>query len=114
MYGLFKVCIPAHKTNKTNGFSERLIIADGIPDFWRDSVSVNYRKEDPISIISTMSRPTAQREFNGIDRVTGMLSVNHSIIGCQTGDWMNVDGNLMRVKMFKNGNVQLEIHSHIS
>lgn len=48
VYGLFKALSPAHKTNKTNGFSERLIIADCISDFWRDSVSVNYRKEDYI------------------------------------------------------------------
>jgi hypothetical protein len=44
VYGLFKALSPAHKTNKTNGFSERLIIANCISEFWRDSVSVNYRK----------------------------------------------------------------------
>jgi hypothetical protein len=27
---------------------------------------------------------------------------------------MNVDGNLMRVKMFKNGNVHFEIHPDVA
>ncbi|MCK2360065.1 DUF4942 domain-containing protein [Escherichia coli] len=114
VYGLFKALSPAHKTNKTNGFSERLIIADCISDFWRDSVSVNYRKEDYIDDLRVMLHFFAHKEFITINRTAEMLSAAYRANDCQTGDWMNVDGNLMRVKMFKNGNVHFEIHPDVA
>ncbi|CHL14518.1 YdiA [Salmonella enterica subsp. enterica serovar Typhi] len=114
VYGLFKALSPAHKTNKTNGFSERLIIANCISEFWRDSVSVNYRKEDYIDDLRVMLHFFAHKEFITINRTTEMLSAAYRANDCQTGDWMNVDGNLMRVKMFKNGNVHFEIHPDVA
>jgi hypothetical protein len=39
-----------------------------------------------------------------------MLSAAYRAHNCETGQWMNVDGNLMRVKIFKNGNAHFEIH----
>lgn len=114
VYGLFKALSPARKTNKTNGFSERLIIADCISDFWRDSVSVNYRKEDYIDDLRVMLHFFAHKEFITINRTAEMLSAAYRANDCQTGDWMNVDGNLMRVKMFKNGNVHFEIHPDVA
>ncbi|WP_171995784.1 DUF4942 domain-containing protein, partial [Salmonella enterica] len=113
VYGLFKALSPAHKTNKTNGFSERLIIANCISEFWRDSVSVNYRKEDYIDDLRVMLHFFAHKEFITINRTTEMLSAAYRANDFQTGDWMNVDGNLMRAKMFKNGNVHFEIHPEI-
>ncbi|EBC2960934.1 DUF4942 domain-containing protein [Salmonella enterica subsp. enterica serovar Oranienburg] len=114
VYGLFKALSPAHKTNKTNGFSERLIIANCISEFWRDSVSVNYRKEDYIDDLRVMLHFFAHKEFITINRTTEMLSAAYRANDCQTGDWMNVDGNMMRVKMFKNGNVHFEIHPDVA
>lgn len=114
VYGLFKALSPAHKTNKTNGFSERLIIANCISEFWRDSVSVNYRKEDYIDDLRVMLHFFAHKEFITINRTTEMLSAAYRANDCQTGGWMNVDGNLMRVKMFKNGNVHFEIHPDVA
>ncbi|WP_275183456.1 DUF4942 domain-containing protein [Citrobacter freundii] len=114
VYGLFKALSPAHKTNTTNGFSERLIIANCISEFWRDSVSVNYRKEDYIDDLRVMLHFFAHKEFITINRTTEMLSAAYRANDCQTGDWMNVDGNLMRVKMFKNGNVHFEIHPDVA
>ncbi|EDK9786301.1 DNA modification methylase [Salmonella enterica subsp. enterica serovar Give] len=114
VYGLFKALSPAHKTNKTNGFSERLIIANCISEFWRDSVSVNYLKEDYIDDLRVMLHFFAHKEFITINRTTEMLSAAYRANDCQTGDWMNVDGNLMRVKMFKNGNVHFEIHPDVA
>ncbi|EHP4289097.1 DUF4942 domain-containing protein [Salmonella enterica] len=114
VYGLFKALSPAHKTNKTNGFSERLIIANCISEFWRDSVSVNYHKEDYIDDLRVMLHFFAHKEFITINRTTEMLSAAYRANDCQTGDWMNVDGNLMRVKMFKNGNVHFEIHPDVA
>ncbi|EKL6053883.1 DUF4942 domain-containing protein [Escherichia coli] len=114
VYGLFKALSPAHKTNKTNGFSERLIIADCISDFWRDSVSVNYRKEDYIDDLRVLLHFFAHKEFITINRTAEVLSAAYRANDCQSGDWMNVDGNLMRVKMFKNGNVHFEIHPDVA
>ena len=114
VYGLFKALSPAHKTNKTNGFSERLIIASCVSEFWRDSVSVNYRKEDYIDDLRVMLHFFAHKEFITINRTTEMLSAAYRANDCQTGDWINVDGNLMRVKMFKNGNVHFEIHPDVA
>ena len=56
----------------------------------------------------------AHKEFITINRTTEMLSAAYRANDCQTGDWMNVDGNLMRVKMFKNGNVHFEIHPDVA
>ncbi|PQY28559.1 DUF4942 domain-containing protein [Cronobacter sakazakii] len=114
VYGLFKALSPAHKTNKTNGFSERLIIANCITDFWGDSVTVNYRKEDYIDDLRVMLHFFAHKEFISINRTTEMLSAAYRANDRQTGDWINVDGNLMRVKMFKNGNVHFEIHPDVA
>lgn len=114
VYGLFKALSPAHKTNKTNGFSERLIIANCISEFWRDSVRVNYRKEDYIDDLRVLLHFFAHKEFITINRTTEMLSAAYRANDCQTGDWMNVDGNLMRVKMFKNGNAHFEIHPDVA
>ncbi|MCW7012908.1 hypothetical protein NYV35_25725 [Escherichia coli] len=49
----------------------------------------------------------AHKEFITINALL-VLSAAYRANDCQTGDWMNVDGNLMRVKMFKNGNVHFE------
>lgn len=114
VYGLFKVLSPAHKTNKTNGFSERLIIANCITDFWRDSVSVNYKLEDYIDDLRVLLHFFAHKEFITINRSSQMLSLAYRANGCNTGEWVNVDGNLMRVKMFKNGNVHFEIHPDVA
>lgn len=114
VYGLFKALSPAHKTNKTNGFSERLIIANCITDFWGDSVTVNYRKEDYIDDLRVLLHFFAHKEFISINRTTEMLSAAYRANDRQTGDWINVDGNLMRVKMFKNGNVHFEIHPDVA
>ncbi|WBM72969.1 DUF4942 domain-containing protein (plasmid) [Buttiauxella sp. WJP83] len=114
VYGLFKALSPSHKTNKTYGFSERLIIANCITDFWNSSVSLNYRKEDYIDDLRVMLHFFAHKEFITISRTTEMFSAAYRANYCKTGDWLNVDGNLMRVKMFKNGNVHFEIHPDVA
>jgi hypothetical protein len=43
-----------------------------------------------------------------------MLSAAYRAHNCETGQWMNVDGNLMRVKIFKNGNAHFEIHPDVA
>lgn len=114
VYGIFQALSPAHKTNKTNGFSERLIIANCITDFWWNGVTLNHYKEDFIDDLRVMLHFFAHKEFITINRTTEMLSSAYLANERQTGEWLNVDGNLLRVKMFKNGNVHFEIHPDVA
>ena len=75
---------------------------------------MNYRKEDYIDDLRVLLHFFAHKEFITINRTAEVLSAAYRANDCQTGDWMNVDGNLMRVKMFKNGNVHFEIHPDVA
>ncbi|ELP0880771.1 TPA: DUF4942 domain-containing protein [Klebsiella pneumoniae] len=114
VYGLFKALSPTHKTNKTYGFSEKLIISYCVTDFWNSSVSLNYHKSDVIDDLRVMLHFFAHKEFITLNRCSEMLSAAYRAHGCETGKWMNVDGNLMRVKIFKNGNAHFEIHPDVA
>ncbi|HBL6736666.1 TPA: DUF4942 domain-containing protein [Klebsiella oxytoca] len=114
VYGLFKALSPTHKTNKTYGFSEKLIISYCVTDFWNSSVSLNYHKADVIDDLRVMLHFFAHKEFITLNRCTEMLSAAYRAHNCETGKWMNVDGNLMRVKIFKNGNAHFEIHPDVA
>lgn len=114
VYGLFKALSPTHKTNKTYGFSEKLIISYCVTDFWNSSVSLNYHKSDVIDDLRVMLHFFAHKEFIALNRCSEMLSAAYRAHDCETGKWMNVDGNLMRVKIFKNGNAHFEIHPDVA
>lgn len=114
VYGLFKALSPTHKTNKTYGFSEKLIISYCVTDFWNQSISLNYHKSDIIDDLRVMLHFFAHKEFITLNRCAEMLSAAYRAHNCETGQWMNVDGNLMRVKIFKNGNVHFEIHPDVA
>lgn len=114
VYGLFKALSPTHKTNKTYGFSEKLIISYCVTDFWNDSISLNYHKSDVIDDLRVMLHFFAHKEFITLNRCSEMLSAAYRAHDCETGKWMNVDGNLMRVKIFKNGNAHFEIHPDVA
>ncbi|HBT4799495.1 TPA: DUF4942 domain-containing protein [Klebsiella pneumoniae] len=114
VYGLFKALSPTHKTNKTYGFSEKLIISYCVTDFWNSSVSLNYHKADVIDDLRVMLHFFAHKEFITLNHCTEMLSAAYRAHNCETGKWMNVDGNLMRVKIFKNGNAHFEIHPDVA
>lgn len=114
VYGLFKALSPTHKTNKTYGFSEKLIISYCVTDFWNSSVSLNYHKSDVIDDLRVMLHFFAHKEFITLNRCSEMLSAAYRAHDCETGKWMNVDGNLMRVKIFKNGNAHFEIHPDVA
>ncbi|GKO12705.1 DUF4942 domain-containing protein [Klebsiella variicola] len=114
VYGLFKALSPTHKTNKTYGFSEKLIISYCVTDFWNSSVSLNYHKADVIDDLRVMLHFFAHKEFITLNSCSEMLSAAYRAHNCETGQWMNVDGNLMRVKIFKNGNAHFEIHPDVA
>ena len=114
VYGLFKALSPTHKTNKTYGFSEKLIISYCVTDFWNSSISLNYHKADVIDDLRVMLHFFAHKEFITLNSCSEMLSAAYRAHNCETGQWMNVDGNLMRVKIFKNGNAHFEIHPDVA
>lgn len=114
VYGVFKALSPAHKTNKTYGFSEKLIISHLVTDFWNDSVSVNYRTADYVNDLRILLHFFAHREFIKLPPLSEMLSSVYRACDREVGKWVNVDGNLMRVKIFKNGNLHAEIHPDVA
>ena len=114
VYGVFKSLSPAHKTNKTFGFSEKLIISGCVSDFWNESVSLNYVKADYIDDLRVLLHFFAHKEFIDLNRSGEVFSAAYRANGCETGEWMPIDGNLMRVKLFKNGNAHFEIHPDVA
>ncbi|WP_262859629.1 DUF4942 domain-containing protein [Morganella morganii] len=116
VYGVFCALSPKHKTNKSYGFSERLILTDVISDRWYDSVSTTSYREDSIDDLRMVLRFFAHGSLSRVERLQTVLSAvyredaeNHNF-----GKWVSIDGNLLRVKMFMNGNLHIEIHPDVA
>lgn len=116
VYGVFCALSPKHKTNKSYGFSERLILTSVISDRWRDSVSTTSYREDTIDDLRMVLRFFAHGNFSRVERLQTVLSAiyREDAEGHNYGKWVSIDGNLLRVKMFMNGNLHIEIHPDVA
>ncbi|WP_275369377.1 DUF4942 domain-containing protein [Xenorhabdus bovienii] len=116
VYGVFCSLSPNHKTNKSYGFSERLILSNVITDTWHDSVTVSRYKEDYIDDLRAVLQFFAHKQLLNVEPIRHVLSAiyRQSSETHNFGKWVTIDGNLLRVKMFKNGNLHVEIHPDIA
>ncbi|MDC9582766.1 DUF4942 domain-containing protein [Xenorhabdus sp. PR6a] len=118
VYGVFCALSPKHKTNKSYGFSDRLILTNVISDFWSNSVSTSTYREDSIDDLRVVLRFFAHGRFGRVERLATVLSdvyrADPSTATRNFGKWVPIDGNLLRIKMFMNGNLHIEIHPDVA
>ncbi|UWM66623.1 DUF4942 domain-containing protein [Enterobacter sp. CP102] len=113
VHGLFKALSPNHKTNKVFGFSEKMIISYVFTDYWNDSVSINHRKEDVLDDLRVMLHFFAHQEITEVAPSRHVFSALYRD-NKEMNTWYSIDGNLMRVKMFKNGNLHIQVHPDVA
>lgn len=104
--GVFNNLSAEHVTNCPEGFGKRFIM-QGLDSMGFVNCSKSASIDDLRSIISHF--------LNRGDYVQG---ATHSILNyCyqhKIGEWVNIDGNSIRMKVFKKGTVHFEIHEDIA
>jgi len=107
--GIFHGLSKEHVTNRPEGFFKRLII-DSVcgEDSWG---SYAARK---LGLVHDMRCVIAR--FMGVDGTLAYGTTRNLIEACerQTGQWLNVDGNAMRIRTYKKGTAHIEINPDIA
>ncbi|MEW2741596.1 DUF4942 domain-containing protein [Providencia rettgeri] len=112
VYNVFCALSPSHKTNKSYGFSERLIIAGVVTEYWANSVWLSDYRADSIDDLRMTLRFFTCGKFGRVQSLKEVLSKIYK--DGNLGQWVSIDGNVLRVKMFKNGNMHIEIHPDVA
>lgn len=104
--GVFRALSGEHVTNQPQGFYKRMIMARVVNEWG----SVDYRKANIISdllvVIYALMRGAVCDRFDA----SGMIDRLKSCYG----EWQYVHGNMLKIKLFKNGNLHLEIHPDLA
>lgn len=110
--GVFKRLSNNHKTNKRFGFSSRMIIT-GVQDYSRSSngkmvAMYNRGNIEPLSELREILGFFEHRTIEDIYRTDGL--VEECVCRAGFGQWVNIDGNGIRFRVYKNGNMHIEVH----
>lgn len=110
--GVFKRLSINHKTNKRFGFSSRMIIT-GVQDYSRSSngkmvAMYNRGNIEPLSELREILGFFEHRTIENIYRTDGL--VEECVCRAGFGQWVNIDGNGIRFRVYKNGNMHIEVH----
>ena len=107
--GVFSKLSIEHLTNQPEGFSKRLIMWYSYNTY---GISADYQKcgylNDLRSVIS---------KFMGNDEIPHYSTsqmVNDLINRDRFGEWVSLDGNALRIKIFRKGTAHVEIHPDIA
>lgn len=104
--GIFRGLSGEHVTNSPSAFGKRMIIA-GVTE---NGYSASYSKGGLINDLRCVIA-----KFMG--RVEPTYNSSHSLIVSllgNTGEWVPVDGNSMRIRLYKKGTAHIEIHPDIA
>ncbi|MEQ4658439.1 DUF4942 domain-containing protein [Providencia manganoxydans] len=112
VYNVFCALSPKHKTNKSYGFSERLIISGVVTEYWANSVWLSDYRADSIDDLRMTLRFFVYGKFGRVQSLKSVLDKIYK--DGNLGKWVSIDGNVLRVKMFKNGNMHIEIHPDVA
>lgn len=98
--GVFSSLSRSHITNRPEGFSSRLILNAVFCDGSLNSEKSGYINDLRCVIARLMGRAETK---------CGMSHSLFSVMSKSYGEWMPVDAGVLRMKLFKNGNVHIEI-----
>lgn len=114
VHGIFTRLSRNHKTNKAFGFSEKMIMANVITDFWNSSVSCGSYMEDAVDDLRVMLNMFHRKEcLTSVVRLSTVLSAAHRT-NEPFGEWLPIDGGTLNVRYYKNGNVHIQVHPDLA
>lgn len=100
--GVFRALSYQHVTNVPEGFGKRMILS-GVVDDWG---TVNYSRAGTIGDLRAVIA-----KFMGRDEPSYYLTSRPLKIAFETpGEWITLDGGVIRVRVYKKGTAHLEIH----
>lgn len=102
--GIFKKLSGEHVTNRPEGFYKRMIYAN-VYDDWGHS---NYEKSAIIQDLRIIAN-----KFQGREEIVDTRKI---LDACRrnTGQWMEIDGGLLRIKAFLKGTCHIELDEKVS
>lgn len=114
VHGIFTRLSPRHKTNKSFGFSEKMIMTNVITDFWQSSVTCSSYMEDTVDDLRILLHMFHSRDC--LTHVVRLGNVLSAAFRCEEdyGQWFPIDGGLLNIRYYKNGNVHLQVHPDLA
>jgi hypothetical protein len=105
--GLFEKLSGEHVTNQPQGFSKRMIIYYSYTKDWVESSRAGYINDLRCVVAKFLKRdaPNHNNSYMLISRFVNAGSY---------GEWHEMDGGSIRIKLFKKGTAHLEIHPDIA
>lgn len=103
--GVFNKLSPDHFTNKSEGFSMRMIVANVMPD-----VSRNYDNQEYINDLRKVIGLMLNRE--GAECVSSHYLFND--LESHYGEWVSIDGDTIALKPHKNRTVHVQVSQEIA
>lgn len=105
--GIFRSLSHEHVTNRPEGFSKRMILSHVINDWGGYGHSQIGVINDLRNVIGKFMGRAEEYKWNSMDRI---------IDACrrQRGQWMQVDGNAMKIRVYKKGTAHLEVHPEMA
>lgn len=102
--GLFQALSKAHVTNQPQGFFKRIILAD----VYNDYGGVEWQKKNIIHDLRVIAN-----KFQGRKEIVGTQAI---LEACRraTGEWVEIDGGLLRMKAFIKGTCHIELHEKVA
>lgn len=104
--GIFRALSGTHVTNRPEGFSKRMILANVIQSYGLRNVSkVGVINDLRCVIAKFMGRD--EPHYSATDSVIDFGRYN-------TGEWMSVDGGALRIRVYGVGTAHLEVHPEMA
>ena len=104
--GVFRALSGDHVTNRPEGFSKRMIVARVVDEYGVVDSTMGGYINDLRCVIA---------RFMGRDEPSWFTSSATIRLAAQTpGEWMSLDGNALRVKVYKVGTVHIEVHADMA
>lgn len=101
--GIFQALSRTHVTNEPQGFGKRMIMSGVTNDYGAYSRSQTGHINDLRSVVAKfMGRD--EPDWNASNKLVEIARADHR------GEWLDVDGNALRIRCYKNGNAHLEVH----
>lgn len=105
--GVFKALSGEHLTNSPSGFYKRMILANVHDKGSANSSQTSYITDLRIVIARLTGR-------DGEDRMGTYHLVGKLANSKHTGQWINVDGGSVRIRVYKKGTAHLEVHPDLA